>query len=157
MILKVHLCCREDQLPIIQLSVRPSIWHVDEGALQQSSTWAATVMATLPPSKSQCRKAWYDAFAASEWRSQDWRPRGPICVRQVVWLHQLMGGMMLILFECLLRGGCHVLGCHHVCFCLQPLCSCIKVTGLFCSLLRLCLCLHLQHIQANIRSGTATA
>lgn len=72
MILKVHLCCCEDQLPVIKLSIRPHIWHADEGALQQSSDWAATVMTSVPLSKPQWREAWYYALASIQWWGQHW-------------------------------------------------------------------------------------
>ena len=56
-ILKVHLSCCEDQLPIVQLSDRLCIWHAEEGSLQQSCAWAAAVMASLPAAEGQPRHA----------------------------------------------------------------------------------------------------
>lgn len=49
-----------------------------------------------------------------------------------------------------------MLACHHICFCLQPLCSCIKVTSLLCSLLSLSLCLYLQQRLGSCQSNQAS-
>ena len=82
MILKVHLSCCEDQLPLVQLRDRLCVWHAEEGSLQQSCAWAAAVVASLPAAKGQPRHA--RQTIALAWCSMLRRgPRGLESVRQV--------------------------------------------------------------------------